>query len=75
MPQKGEKPMNLMEGLISEMNRVRESIKLYDSLPDGAGMFGSALMKVAIKKAEKSITDNDTVEMLRCYKELQGFED
>ena len=66
--------MNLMESLISEMNRVRELIKLYDDLTEGVGGFGSALMRSIITRTEKSITDDDVVEMVRCFKELKDCE-
>ena len=56
------------------MNRVRELIKLYDGLSDNAGVFGSTLMKDIIKRAEKTIAENDTVAMLKVFKELEGCE-
>lgn len=63
---------NLMDGLFSEMNRVRELIKEYeDPALNGAGAFGAALMKIDIKKAEQSIKDNDVIAMLQCYEALK----
>jgi len=69
-----EKTKNLMEGLLEEMNRVRELISDYEELPNGAGMFGATIMKTNIKRAEKSISDNDVVAMLRMYEELKGHQ-
>lgn len=68
-------PQNLMDGLFSEMNRVREVITQYEA-PElkGAGVFAAALMKQSIKKAERSIQSNDVIEMLQAYKELKEWE-
>jgi hypothetical protein len=65
---------NLIEGLQTEMNRVREIIKEYESLPGGAGLLASGFMKGSIKSAERAISSGDTVEMLRSYKALQEYE-
>ena len=65
---------NLMDGLLEEMNRVREIIAEYDSLPNGAGAFASAMMKGNIKMAEKSISDNDVIAMLKQYEQLKTWE-
>jgi hypothetical protein len=62
---------NLIEGLLSEMNRVRELIKEYESLPDNAGWFGSSMMKVAIKNAEDAMAKGDVVAELKAYQELK----
>lgn len=59
---------NLMDGLFSEMNRVSEIVKEYeDPSLNGAGMFAASLMRISIKAAEKSIKNNDVIEMLHCY--------
>ena len=63
---------NLIEGLLSEMNRVRELIKEYESLPDNAGFFGSTMMKDVIKRAEKNIASGDVIEELKSFEELKG---
>jgi len=65
---------NLMDGLFDEMNRVRELIKEYQQLPNGVGNIGSALMKANIDNAERSIRNNDVVEMLVCYEQLKSCE-
>lgn len=63
---------NLMEGLLSEMNRAREIKKLYDEIPLGA--FGSAMIVATIKEAEEAIASGDVVAMLKCYAELKEIE-
>jgi len=62
---------NLMEGLLDEMNRVRELITEYKSLPNNAGFIGASFMQIDIQKAEKAISSGDVVEMLVAYKSLQ----
>ncbi len=69
-----KEPQNLIDGLLYEMNRVREIIKEYESLPKGAGVFASTIMKIDIQKAEQSIKDNDVVKMMLCYTTLQEYE-
>jgi len=64
---------NLMDGLLSEMNRVRELITEYKSLPNGAGMFGATIMKHQIEAAERSISSGDVVDMMLQYQKLKSF--
>ena len=63
---------NLMEGLLSELNRVREVKAMYDAIPQGK--FGSMMIQQDIDRAEKAIKDNDVIEMVKAYKKLQGVE-
>lgn len=63
---------NLMDGLISEMNRVRELIKEYEHpMLKGAGFVAASFMKIDIQNAEKAISSGDVVQMLVCYDELK----
>jgi len=64
--------MNLIEGLQSEMNRVREIIAEYETIP--AGQFAAALMKADIEIAENAIATGNTITMMRVLKELKGYE-
>lgn len=66
---------NLMDGLLSEMNRVREIIKEYES-PElkGAGAFAASFMKADIKNAEKIIGQGDVIKMLSIYSKLKDWE-
>jgi len=52
------------------MNRCRDLIKIYDTIPTGA--FGAAMIKQDIVAAEKAMASGDTVQMLRYYKALKG---
>lgn len=65
---------NLMEGLLEEMNRVRETIAEYKSLPKNAGMIGAALMEIDIKNAEEAISEGDVIKMLSAYEKLKEIE-
>lgn len=61
---------NLMEGLLKELNRNREILVEYEKIP--AGFFGAAMIKQGIAIAEKAIGENDIVQMLKSYQDLQG---
>ncbi len=65
---------NLTEGLQRQMNRVREIVKVYESLPKNAGMFAATMMKQSIVNSENAISIGDTIEMIACYKDLEGYE-
>jgi len=64
--------MNLIEALQSELNRCRELIKLYESIP--TGMFASIMIKKEIELAEKAIACGDMVEMYKCHENLRKCE-
>lgn len=61
-----------MDGLISEMNRVREIIQIYAETP--AGFLAAAAMQQSIKAAEQSIRSGDVIEMLKSYHALTEWE-
>ncbi len=62
--------MNLLEGLKKELNRNREILKMYEEIPEGA--FGATMIKQSIERAERAITDGDTISMIQAYKELEN---
>lgn len=43
---------NLMDGVLDEMNRVRELVKIYDATPNGT--IAAALMRQSISQAERT---------------------
>lgn len=66
---------NLMEGIIDEMNRVREIIKEYEHPAlNGAGNLAAAFMKYDIKEAEKSMSKGDVIQMMVMYDKLKSYE-
>ncbi len=62
---------NLIEGLQEELARNRGILTEYEAIPMGA--FGALMIRQAITAAEAAIASGDTIEMIRCYKELQGI--
>lgn len=66
--------MNLMERLQKEIKRVQEIIKVYDELPKNAGAMASNFMKNSVMKAEKAISEIDTIKMMQALQELKEYE-
>lgn len=70
-----ESATNLMDGLFSEMNRVREIITEYEHPAlEGAGALAAMFMKQDIASAENSIKENDVIKMLQAYSKLKEYE-
>jgi hypothetical protein len=64
---------NLIEGLIEQMNRCRELIKMAEEIgPPGA--FAKCVYESAIKNAEKAMAGGDVIEMAQAYKQLENCE-
>jgi len=70
-----EESKNLIEGLQKEMNRVREMMVEYRSLPKGAGCFAASLMELNIKNAEEAISEGDAIKMIEALKSLKEYND
>jgi len=64
----------LIEGLQRQMNRVREIIKVYETLPKNTGLFAATMMEQSIEFTEAQIAKGDTIEMIACYKDLEEYE-
>ncbi len=62
--------MNLIEGLLAELNRNREILKLYESIPEG--VIGTIMIKRSIAAAEHAMSEGDTVGMMRAYDDLKS---
>ncbi len=60
---------NLIEGLNTELERNRELLGVYESIPTGA--FGALVIQQAITAAESAMASGDIVEMVRAYKGLK----
>jgi len=65
---------NIIEGLLSEIDRVKEIIAEYEEQPNNAGALGASIMKQDIKEAKKVMAYNDTVGMMRMYEKLKELE-
>lgn len=71
---KTKQSVNLMEGLLQEIDRVKEMVAEYKSLPKNAGYLASVMMEQDIKNAQGSISEGDTVKMLRAFTVLQEYQ-
>jgi len=65
-------PKNLVQGLIEEMNRCRELLKLYEDIPTGG--FGAAMLRRRISGGEEAMISGDVIEMLKAYQALTECE-
>ena len=64
--------MNLIEGIQTKCNFIRdEIIPRYDEIGQ-SGAFGKIMLQGDIKKGEQAIAGGDVIEMLRVYKELES---
>lgn len=64
---------SLAEALPREQQRVRDLLRLYESIPSGA--FAAAMMKESLARAERAAAAGDLQEMLVAYQDLQGYSD
>lgn len=64
---------NLMEGLCEEIDRVKEIIKEYESIPSGAGNFAAIFMKQDVSMAEKARNQGDVIGMMTYFKKLKEY--
>jgi hypothetical protein len=53
--------------LLREIARVKELIKYYDSIPNGAGQLGSSILNELVSEAYSSLVNYDTVLMQKYY--------
>ncbi|EHQ29610.1 hypothetical protein [Mucilaginibacter paludis] len=63
---------DLIEQLLYEIIRVKDLIKYYDDIPNGAGQLGSSILTELVAEAYKSLVDYDTVLMKKYYDLLQN---
>ena len=58
---------DLVQLLLYEIIRVKELIKYYDSIPNGAGQLGSSLLNELVSEAYSSLVNYDLVLMQKYY--------
>ncbi len=58
---------DLVQLLLYEIIRVKELIKYYDSIPNGAGQLGSAILNELVSEAYASVVNYDIVLMQKYY--------
>lgn len=64
--------MNLIEGLLSEIDRVTEIKNEYDAIP--GGRFAASLMELDIKRAKEAIGGHaDITEIIEILNDLKGY--
>lgn len=63
---------DLIQDLLYEIIRVKDLIKYYDNIPNGAGQLGSSILTELVAEAYKSLVDYDTVLMKKYYDLLQN---
>jgi hypothetical protein len=57
----------LVQQLLYQIVRVKELIKYYDSIPNGAGQLGSAILTELVSEAHGSLINYDTPLMQKYY--------
>jgi hypothetical protein len=57
----------LVQQLLYQIVRVKELVKYYDSIPNGAGQLGSAILTELVSEAHGSLIDYDTPLMQKYY--------
>jgi hypothetical protein len=58
---------DLVQLLLYEIIRVKELIKYYDSIPNGAGQLGSSILNELVSEAYNSLVNYDTILMQKYY--------
>ncbi len=58
---------DLHDDLAKEINRVKELLDLYHSLPNNVGIISAQRLKIHLAHAEKAIRENDIIQMLQIY--------
>ena len=63
---------NLMDGLLSEIERCSKLKALYDEIPSGA--FGALMIQQVIDRAKVAVASGGIAEMIQCYEALEKCE-
>ncbi|MFI5140218.1 MAG: hypothetical protein ACHQIM_20525 [Sphingobacteriales bacterium] len=58
---------DLVQLLLYQIIRVKELIKYYDAIPDGAGQLGSSILNELVNEAYASLVDYDLILMQKYY--------
>jgi hypothetical protein len=60
---------DLIQQLLYEIIRVKDIIKYYESIPNGAGQLGASILNELVSEAYQSLVNYDT-ELMRKYFDL-----
>ncbi len=63
---------DLIQKLLYEIIRVKELIKYYESIPNGAGQLGASILTELVNEAYQSLVNYDTELMRKYYDLLQN---
>ncbi|PTQ98039.1 hypothetical protein C8P68_103198 [Mucilaginibacter yixingensis] len=63
---------DLIQSLLYEIIRVKELIKYYNGIPNGAGQLGASILHELVAEAYKSLVNYDTELMRKYYDLLQN---
>ena len=63
---------DLIQLLLYEIMRVKDLIKYYDSIPNGAGQLGSSILNELVSEAYESLVNYDLTLMKKYYDLLQN---
>jgi hypothetical protein len=58
---------DLIQDLLYEIIRVKDLIKYYEEIPNGAGSLGASILIELVAEAYKSLVDYDTILMKKYY--------
>ncbi|MDB5006430.1 MAG: hypothetical protein JWQ84_2424 [Mucilaginibacter sp.] len=58
---------DLVQLLLYEIIRVKELIKYYESIPNGAGQLGASILNELVSEAYNSLVNYDTILMQKYY--------
>lgn len=63
---------DLIQSLLHEIIRVKDLIKYYESIPNGAGQLGASILNELVSEAYQSLVNYDTELMRKYYDLLQN---
>jgi len=65
-------PTDLIQLLLYEIIRVKDLIKYYEDIPNGAGQLGASILNELVSEAYQSLVNYDIVLMRKYYDLLQN---
>jgi len=66
-PRQQSDQTDLIQDLLYEIIRVKDLIKYYEEIPNGAGQLGASILIELVAEAYKSLVDYDTILMKKYY--------
>ena len=63
---------DLIQLLLYEIIRVKDLIKYYEGIPNGAGQLGASILNELVSEAYQSLVNYDTILMRKYYDLLQN---